>query len=90
MLDGLFKQLKFSSNIPSNSVQHDKKMLDTNVGPVYVGLQEILWNQKQKLPKGVSQQISQAYFGEYTLLFIIGKDPMINSGKYEFKWRTYY
>ena len=42
MLDGLFKQLKFSSNIPSNSVQHDKKMLDINVGPVYVDLQEIL------------------------------------------------
>ena len=38
MLNGLFKQLTFSSNIPSDSVQHDKKMLNKNVGPVYVGL----------------------------------------------------
>ena len=34
MLDGLFKQLKLKSNIPSNFVQHDKKMLDINVGPL--------------------------------------------------------
>ena len=38
MLDSLFKRLKFSSNIPSSSVQHDKKMLDINVGPVSTGL----------------------------------------------------
>ena len=35
MLDGLFKRFKFSSHVPSNSVQQDKKMLDINVGPVY-------------------------------------------------------
>ena len=29
----LFKRFKFSSNIPSNSVQHNKKMLDLNVDP---------------------------------------------------------
>ena len=34
MLDDLFRRLKFSSNIPSNTVQHDKKMLDINVGSV--------------------------------------------------------
>ena len=33
MLDGLFKGLKFLSNVPSDSVQHGKKMLDINVGP---------------------------------------------------------
>ena len=38
MLDGLFKRLKISSNIPSDYVQHDKKMFNINVGPVQVGL----------------------------------------------------
>ena len=33
MLNDLLKPLKFSSNIPSNSGQHDKKILDLNVGP---------------------------------------------------------
>ena len=44
---------------------------------------------KKKLPKRISQ-ISQVYFGEYTLFFIIAKDPMKNSSKYEFKWLIYY
>ena len=34
MLDMNVKRLKLSSNIPSNSVQQDKKLLDINPGPV--------------------------------------------------------
>ena len=83
MLDGLNKRLKFSSNNPSNCVQHDKKVLDINVGRVKSALRNYL-KKKQKLPKGISQ-ISQVYFGQYALLFIIGKDPMINSRKHECK-----
>ena len=42
------------------------------------------FTKKKKLPKGISQ-ISQVYFGEYTLFFIITKDPSLNSSKHEFK-----
>ena len=84
MLDGLNKRLKFSSNILSNCVEHDKKLLDINVGPVKSALRKLFEKKKQKLPKGISQ-ISQVYFGQYALLFIIGKDPMINSRKHECK-----
>ena len=38
MLDGLLKRLKFPYNPPSNSVQHDKKILFINVEPVKIGL----------------------------------------------------
>ena len=50
MLDGLKKRLKFSSNNPSNCVQHDKKVLDINVGRAKSALRNYL-KKKAKTPQ---------------------------------------